>query len=461
MPYRGGIPDHKMNVQICKRTKTADGKENVTTCLSFYETPPQREVSLSEFRDLASSRIAILKSLHLSHVIIKDELSRAGFDDPDKDRVSHFVLRVCCCSSEVASRWVVLQETRLFRIRFGFLTRAQIAHFINKVGLDLPLFDAASLDRGDLLRHLTQQCKANRVSADEGFVKVPFEDALELVRLKRVFLSQGNAYVPWQYLEHVVAPRFRASVMEGLAQLAQAQQYSPPDRRIQPIIAGVVKAQQDAEQPKDFAPGRLSPSDIPLVLLVTFSLFLMCAQMARRSFPLCMQIMYSHLQTEHHLRHNGRRTLTLFLKGAGLSLGGALSFWTQAFAGRTTSNRFAADYAYNVKHSYGKEGKRVNYSPYGCGKIIGGQMQHGEYHVCPYKSLSAKDLHLALTADQLPQPYVTAIVSLAGRGQYQLACQQNFQARHPEAPQAQSTRHPNRFYDESIRYYTAAPPRQV
>lgn len=46
--------------------------------------------------------------------------------------------------------------------------------------------------------------------------------------------------------------------------------------------------------------------------------------------------------------------------------------------------------------SPGLEGKRQDYTPYSCMKIIGFNVGSGEHHGCPYKSFSTQQLRAAL-----------------------------------------------------------------
>jgi len=57
-------------------------------------------------------------------------------------------------------------------------------------------------------------------------------------------------------------------------------------------------------------------------------------------------------------------------QGIGLPMEEALHFWRQEFAPRTTPEAFNKEYAYNVRHNYGKEGGRKDYTPYSCVKMI-------------------------------------------------------------------------------------------
>ena len=47
-----------------------------------------------------------------------------------------------------------------------------------------------------------------------------------------------------------------------------------------------------------------------------------------------------------------------------------MTFWRAEFAPRTPGDKFEKQYAYNIRHNYGKEGNRKSYTPYSCLKII-------------------------------------------------------------------------------------------
>lgn len=117
-------------------------------------------------------------------------------------------------------------------------------------------------------------------------------------------------------------------------------------------------------------------------------------QYASRSFPLCMRRLHLKFREEHHLKHGGRMQYGLFLKGIGVTLEDALLFWkTEMMKVRisaswvfdpraqnpaVTGDKFDKNYAYNIRHNYGQEGKRVSYTPYSCTKVVAGWV-----HVSP------------------------------------------------------------------------------
>jgi len=60
----------------------------------------------------------------------------------------------------------------------------------------------------------------------------------------------------------------------------------------------------------------------------------------------------------------------LQMQGIGLPMEEALAFWRAEFAQKTPAEKFNKEYAYGVRHNYGKEGGRKDYTPYSCLKII-------------------------------------------------------------------------------------------
>ena len=83
-----------------------------------------------------------------------------------------------------------------------------------------------------------------------------------------------------------------------------------------------------------------------------------------------MRNLYDNLKINHHLKHEGRIQLGLFLKGGGLSFEDSFAFWKNEFTKKMTNDQFEKSYAYNIRYNYGKEGKRTDYNPKACDSII-------------------------------------------------------------------------------------------
>ncbi|XP_075779792.1 DNA primase large subunit isoform X2 [Pelodiscus sinensis] len=170
-----------------------------------------------------------------------------------------------------------------------------------------------------------------------------------------------------------------------------------------------------------------------------------------KSFPLCMRQLHKALRDNHHLRHGGRIQYGLFLKGIGLTLEQALQFWKSEFIkGKVDADKFDKGYAYSIRHSYGKEGKRTDYTPFSCMKIIlSNPPSQGDYHGCPFRHSDPELLKQKLQSYKIPPTGITQILELVKGMHYQLACQKYFQLTHDVDDIGFSLNHPNQYFAES------------
>jgi DNA primase large subunit len=138
----------------------------------------------------------------------------------------------------------------------------------------------------------------------------------------------------------------------------------------------------------------------------------------------------------------------LFLKGIGLSLEDAMIFWRDEFTKKIDADKFEKLYAYNIRHSYGKEGKRTNYTPYSCMKIIMSSMGQDDAHGCPFRHSDLPHLKQQLLAWNIPVAEINKVAESVSQGHFQLACGKYFQLTHSIQSDV-SINHPNQYFVES------------
>lgn len=287
------------------------------------------------------------------------------------------------------------------------------------------------------------------------FYKVPFQEVLSLVGRRNVFLLDGYAYVPNNKFFNLITGKFRAHLNKGLVTAQKAIDKMRQDpvamdcvSRVIHIIDGLHKITNGPQYKINKNKSRITHKDVN--------------KLSNIHFPLCMQSSLEHMKNDGHLKHGGRMHLGLFLKGIGLSLSEAMIYWRNSFT-KIGADKFNKQYAYNVRHNYGKEGKRIDYTPYSCNKIISCTPNGGDYHGCPYKIFDHQNLrkYLALNKKMASQD-VQQIIDLVKNNHYQLACRSYFNFQHKNIMQKKNINidmidsqwsHPNEYFDNSYKLY--------
>lgn len=367
-----------------------------------------------------------------------------------KDIASHFITRLGFCLTEDKRRWFLAQECDLFRARFQAMLPSDQKAFtevnaLPYITLTRPEFDEVKENLSKTILAVTNSMQqANAIAtgstAHENFYKVPFEAVPDLVATRRVFLRSGEAYVSRDQISSLVGQPYRAALSRSLTKLSRdwnnfmAREEAD---RLAPIVENLSQRYlgPDYSDPeKRGVSGQVTAADIP--------------RLVSESFPLCMVNMYNALHDSHHLKHTGRMQFGLFLKGIGLPLEEAVRFWRTEMAQHAPGDKFDKDYLYNIRHNYGKEGNRKDYTPHNCQSLISTVPGVGQVHGCPYRTFSADSLKAALGRLNVSGDKIEEAVNKAKGGHYQLACAAVWEGKMGCSCDS-GINHPNQYYEES------------
>ncbi|KAG8693896.1 hypothetical protein FRC09_010204, partial [Ceratobasidium sp. 395] len=301
------------------------------------------------------------------------------------DHVSHYVLRLAFCRSEELRRRFVKAETMLFKVRWETDDRNERDRFLNSLDIGINAVPDEEIEplKKDLTNAAGARTKSD-ASAKETYCKVHWTRVTDLVAARKVLLRGGYAYVPAREQSSIVFQEFSSRLERALEQTSRAVPRLDEDDRLLPLLQHL--AQSFLNGIASSSAASFADENGELVRAEQVD------ELAGRHFPACMRNLHDGLRKDHHLRHHGRLQYGLFLKvncpaksgrepaliscyplvrhvvnsratkAIGMSIDEALTFWRRGFqGGRISDDKFAKEYRYNIRHSYGLEGRRMNY----------------------------------------------------------------------------------------------------
>merc|ERR1719193_2295135 len=438
----------------------------------MYERAPHHDVSLQEFEDMAVERLKVLRTFEKHNMggnkkyspewteKIKADLEKHNLseyydlantlgsqqkqkhiENRKKDHISHFILRLAYCRSDELRRWFVTHETDLFRFRWRMLFKDN-AHLVNQfmVACKLvyePISPEEKENLGeDLINGTSGGISGHRVN-DDDFYKVPWLEAMDLVRVRRVLVRAGFAYIPREEIMSLVVGVFRSQLSHNLVLTCRALPVLEEDKRLVNLLQNLDKRYTGEDFGSNKSGDRVTPQQVP--------------GLSEQHFPLCMHSLQSNLVNQHHLKYKARIQYGLFLKGIGMTLEDSIRFWRTELTKRAEVDvdKFEKEYAYGIRYNYGKEGKKKNWQPWDCMRIIMENVGAGESHGCPFRHHEGKILRKEVEKG-MKAADVEAIMKKVEEGHYQVACGMHFSALHArELTTGNTTNHPNQWYLES------------
>lgn len=497
---------HEAAVLLSEQRNKANKKKNNNDIddvanIHFYDNIPQYELSIDEFEVYAIKRLKVLKKIeqlqqttmttssssttipsNRNEHIIEEYIKNNELDNTKIDIISHYILRLSYCRTEDLRHWLCKYECELlkFRLQYIIFNNNKKVSFDNNnhhnlkklkeyIGFE-PISNAMKEQYNDQLSALLPGTYSMTSS---NFYMVPFTHVLKLISTRSCFVRNGYAFVHEKDTINIILQKFRTSLSKELAIMGRYQYQTtsstssssggngdPEAVRILPLLHNIDKAiiQREPQYDDDH---------------MNHNHLLTSSNMNQYidHMPLCMRNIHRGMMNDGKLKYHSRLQYSLFLKGAGLTMDDCIMFLQRHFR-IVSTEAFNKEYSYNIRHIYGKEGKRESKSSYSCLKIImglpapSGQSQH---HGCPYQAYDSNHLTQLLTQMKIgnnPLERKDLVNTAKELNSPQVACQKHFFIQHPEAKNNSNMNldnvgnHPNAWFRASLEYQSQNNPQQ-
>ena len=398
--------------------------------LSIYDKKPDIEVTIDNLEKITISRLKTLKWIDHQKLQKRNSLIRHKtnlYDNNTKyledilkqnnlyrnyqyDSLSHFICRLAFTEIEEYSSWFIKQEVTLFEYKYKLEMIYGYKGVIKQIESSLfdityPLYTVNDIIVNDLngrypipyfqfSHNLKIQQKTRKYFP---FHIIPFDICSnKLISQRKVYIRNGYAFIPDFFWPEIVTTKYMKFLKNKMKETKQAllrmknnDEIMRELSKIIHIIKGLHKISLSIDHRVNLSKSRYLSTNYNKDYIIEFLEFSIDKYI--NLFPVCMRYSYETLMLNGHLKNDGRIQLTLFLKGIGLSLEECLLFFKKRLTKKGSGNNFINNYAYFIKHQYGKVGALKNYTPFSCNKIIQkseNKIKNNDYNGCPFKLLN-------------------------------------------------------------------------
>ncbi|CAK1543836.1 unnamed protein product [Leptosia nina] len=381
----------------------------------FYLSPAKGNLQIHVLETIVIKRLEHLNAILSNNAIQYNEYVMEG---SVYDNVGHFMLCLAAIIEQSIDfyKFVLKTEEALFQHRLKSLSGYDLRRFakkllriIRKTDLNTSISEPLQvlcqyLSLKNYAHHIYSECD-NQCSS--YFLKFKFFHCLQFLSKRQVEVQNGIALVPCKKWKEYLIILFKNNLKYRLYNTQLDNINSDP--RISGIIRSIRKT--------------LSLWEVPVPNVLTSQ----NVDEKSKLFPPCMVNLHKQLRTRHRLSHEQRFNYSLFLKDSGMPLNESILFWKAEYSsspnGHSCSHNWAKDekkFLYGIRHMYGLEGGRKNYSCRSCHQIQGIENASSEGG-CPFKSFHEAQLKELLHSSQTGPP-LSEINDLIEKKQYTKAC---------------------------------------
>lgn len=137
------------------------------------------------------------------------QVDDVAHEERRRDHYSHFILRLAFSKTEELRRRFSRLESMLFRIRYQTDDVQECSEFTNSLNFAWETVSEEEMKSvGELLKAATGNTFVKTEDEAQEYFKVDWEQVPELVEQRKVYLSDGLAYVPMQEQMTLVISEF-------------------------------------------------------------------------------------------------------------------------------------------------------------------------------------------------------------------------------------------------------------